>query len=72
MINDYVTVQTEELTIFGHKVKAITERFNDNYLNSIRFQPRCLRCCFKDSKFCNFIKCTWWSNDLQTHFEIIK
>lgn len=77
MTKDYVTISEENLNIFGHKVKAITERFSDEYLGSKRFQPRCLRCCFYSGqpryeglpRICQYIKCKgYW--DTAIHFEL--
>lgn len=79
MTKDYVTISTENLDIFGHKVKAITERFSDEYLDSKRFQPRCLRCCFYSGqprymgppRICQYIKCNrYYSRNEQLHFEL--
>ena len=70
MTKDYVPISTEYFNIFGHKVKVITERFSDEYLDSDRFEPRCFRCCFNNSKFCSYIKCSRYSYDLGVHFEI--
>lgn len=79
MTKDYVTVKEEKLNILGHEVKAITELFSDEYLDSDRFQSRCLRCCFytkrefldRTPRFCDYIHCNWFSQDRQTHFELI-
>lgn len=71
MTKDYVIIRVENLNILGHKVKAITERFSDEYLDSDRFQSRCLRCCFCDEpRVCHFIRCSGWSHDNETHFEL--
>ena len=72
MTKDYAVFRTEELTILGHKVKVITEIFSDDYLDSHRFESRCLRCCFvKDKNICKFIKCNSPRGDVATHFELI-
>jgi hypothetical protein len=79
MTKDYVTVKEEKLNILGHEVKAVTELFSDEYLESDRFQSRCLRCCFyskrefldRTPRFCDYIHCNWFSQDRQTHFELI-
>lgn len=79
MTQDYVTVKRERLNILGHEVDAITELFSDEYLESDRFQSRCLRCCFytkrefldRTPRFCDYIHCSWFSCDRQTHFELI-
>ena len=79
MTKDYVTVKEEKLNILGHEVKAVTELFSDEYLDSDRFQSRCLRCCFytkrefldRTPRFCDYIHCNWFSQDRQTHFELI-
>lgn len=77
MTKDYVTISTERFNIFGHKVKAITERFSDEYLSSKRFQSRCLRCCFYSGqprykgqpRICQYIDCNgYW--DTALHFEL--
>ena len=74
MTKDYVTIIEEEFDLLGHKVKAVTERFSDEYLDSKRFEPRCLRCCFNNniSDFCNKIRCNSFSRDIQTHFELVE
>jgi len=79
MTKDYVTISTEELDILGYKVKAITERFSDEYLDSNRFESRCLRCCFNPGKpsymspcICQYIRCDGYSRDLQIHFELVQ
>ena len=46
MTKDYVTIKEEVVDVLGHKVKVVTERFSDEYLDSKRFQPICLRCSF--------------------------
>lgn len=73
MTKDYVTIIEEEFNLLGHKVKAVTERFSDEYLDSKRFKTRCLRCCFNNNikDFCNKIRCNNYSRDLQTHFELV-
>ena len=79
MTKDYVTIGEEKFNILGHEVKAVTELFSDEYLDSDRFQSRCLRCCFyterefldRTPRFCDYIHCNWFSNDRQTHFELI-
>lgn len=79
MTQDYVTIKEEKFNILGHEVKAVTELFSDEYLESDRFQSRCLRCCFytkreflnRTPRFCDYIHCNWFSQDRQTHFEII-
>lgn len=79
MTKDYVTVKEEKFNILGHEVKAVTELFSDEYLDSDRFQSRCLRCCFytkrefldRTPRFCDYIHCHWFSRDRQTHFELI-
>lgn len=79
MTQDYVTIRKEKFNILGHEVNAITELFSDEYLDSDRFQSRCLRCCFYTKRefldrapcFCDYIKCNGISRDRQTHFEII-
>jgi hypothetical protein len=79
MTQDYVTVREEKFNILGHEVKAVTELFSDEYLDSDRFQSRCLRCCFYNERdilyrtpcLCDYIKCNGFSCDRQTHFEII-
>jgi len=77
MTKDYVTISTERFNIFGHKVKAITERFSDEYLDSDRFESRCLRCCFDSGQpsykkpcICQYIDCNGYGRDLQVHFEL--
>ena len=77
MTKDYVTIREEYITIFGHKVKVITERFSDEYLNSKRFEPRCFRCCFytkrdsyKEPIICDYIRCNGYI-DTARHFELI-
>ena len=79
MTKDYVTIREEDFNILGRKVKAITERFSDEYLDSKRFQPRCLRCCFynedywdRKKRICNYIHCGAYSKDIATHFELAK
>lgn len=69
MVKDYVAISEKTIDILGHKVKAVRERFSDEYLNSTRFESRCLRCCFNNSKICKFIRCNGYSIDDQTHFE---
>ena len=80
MTQDYVTVKVEKFNILGHEVKAVTELFSDEYLNSDRFQSPCLRCCFytkrefldRTPRFCDYINCAnLVSCDRQTHFELI-
>lgn len=78
MTKDYVARNIAKFTILGHKVKAIEEIFSDEYLNSNRFQSRCLRCCFdsgypsyKGPCICHYIKCdSGMSGDVATHFEL--
>lgn len=74
---DYITYREENFNILGHKVKAITERFSDEYLDSKRFKSRCLRCCFysnrdsyKEPRLCDYIHCNGYSRDIQVHFEL--
>ena len=77
MTKDYVVISIEHFDIFGHKVKAIMERFSDEYLNSKRFQPRCLRCCFYSGQpsylgpphICQYIKCRHFYDEA-LHFEL--
>lgn len=80
MTQDYVIVRKEKFNILGHEVNAITELFSDEYLDSDRFQSRCLRCCFYNKRefldrtpnFCDYIKCSDFIGcDRQTHFELI-
>lgn len=81
MTKDYVTIFTRDYNILGHKVREVYEQFNDEYLDSDRFQPRCLRCCFYDPdtrglfpkkkhNFCNIINCNGYSRDHASHFEL--
>ena len=80
MTQDYVTVRKEKFNILGHEVNAITELFSDEYLDSKRFQPRCLRCCFYSGqpryigppRICQYIKCHMYSRDLGLHFELVE
>ena len=73
MTQDYVTIIEEEFDLLGHKVKGVTERFSDEYLDSKRFEPRCSRCCFNNNikDFCKKIRCNSFSIDIQTHFELV-
>lgn len=74
MTKDYVTIDEKTINILGHKVKAITERCSDEYLDNERFKPRCYRCCFfnkEDKSICSYIRCDCYSIDLQIHFELI-
>ncbi len=76
MTKDYTVIRKEKLTVLGHKVMAVTEIFSDEYLNSNRFVPRCLRCCFSKNyrdtyNFCNYIKCNGGRGDVATHFELV-
>ena len=80
MTKDYVTIKEEVVDVLGLKIKAVTERFSDEYLNSKRFRPRCLRCCFYSGqpryegppRICQYIKChRYYERDLQLHFELI-
>lgn len=73
MTQDYVTIIEEEFEVFGHKIKAVTELFSDEYLDSKRFESRCLRCCFntKGTRFCGYIRCNCFSFDKQIHFELV-
>ena len=72
MEKDYVVLGKEKLNILGFQIEAIRERFSNVYLNSTRFQPRCLRCCFNDEpNFCNYIRCNVCSGNIQTHFELL-
>lgn len=67
MAKDYTVILKEELTILGHKAKAVCEKFNNEYLTDMR----CLRCCFyKDYNICHYIKCTGKDKDVATHFEL--
>jgi len=78
MTKDYIVLRIENLNVLGHKVKAVTELFSDSYLNSKRFESRCLRCCFysdekdfsKKPHICDYIDCNNVRYDLQTHFEL--
>ncbi len=77
MTKDYAVIRKEELTVLGHKVMAVTEIFSDEYLDSDRFVPRCLRCCFSKNygdayNFCTYIKCDCGRGDVATHFELIE
>lgn len=76
----YYKTKEERLNILGHEVKAVTEYFYDEYRNSKQFQSRCLRCCFYrkredmfDSKprICDYIRCSGFGFNQQTHFELI-
>jgi hypothetical protein len=78
MTKNYTTIRTEKLIILGHKVKAIIERFSDEYLDSERFKSRCLRYCFYTEResysepcICDYIRCNGYSRDIQIHFELI-
>ena len=75
MTKDYAIIRKEKLTVLGHKVIAVTEIFSDEYLDSIRFVPRCLRCCFSENcgdgyNFCKYIRCNGGRGDVATHFEL--
>ena len=72
MTQDYVIIREEEFDLLGHKIKAVTEKFSDDYLDSKRFESRCLRCCFNNNRsdFCRKIRCNSFSIDIQTHFEL--
>lgn len=83
MTKDYVTLFTKDYDILGHKVREVHELFNDEYLNSDRFQSRCLRCCFYDPDtrglfpkkkhdFCDHIRCNGYMYDHASHFELIE
>ena len=79
MTKDYVTIKEEVVDVLGHKVKVVTERFSYEYLNSKRFQPRCLRCIFnpghpsyKAPCICRSLDCTLYSMDEAIHFELAK
>ena len=76
MTKDYMVVNEEKLTILGHKVKVITERFSPEYLNSNRFEPRCFRCCFYSGQpsyvkpcICQYIRCNGYGHE-RPHFEL--
>lgn len=78
MTKDYVTIKEEVVDVLGHKVKVVTERFSDEYLDSKRFQPRCLRCCFYSGQpsyikpcICQYLDCTQYRGDEATHFELM-
>lgn len=80
MTKNYVTIKEEVVDVLGYKIKAVTERFSDEYLNSKRFQPRCLRCCFYSGqpryvgppRICQYIDChRYYGRDLQLHFELM-
>ena len=75
----YYKTKEEILNIFGHRVKAVTEYFYDEYRNSEQFQSRCLRCCFfrkrknifDEPHICDYISCSSFGYNEQTHFELI-
>ena len=75
----YYKTKEKILNIFGHEVKAVEEYFYDEYRNSEQFQSRCLRCCFyrkrKDRLYephiCDYIDCSDFGGNYQTHFELI-
>lgn len=76
----YYKTSEERLNILGHEVKAVTEYFYDEYRNSERFQSRCLRCCFyrkrkdlfdREPHICDYIRCSSFGWNEQTHFELI-
>jgi hypothetical protein len=75
----YYKTKERRLNIFGHEVKAVEEYFYDEYRNGEQFQSRCLRCCFyrkrKDTFYephiCDYIRCSDFGGNYQTHFEII-
>ena len=75
----YYKTKEKILNIFGHEVKAVEEYFYDEYRNSEQFQSRCLRCCFyrkrKDRLYephiCDYIDCSSFGGNYQTHFELI-
>ena len=78
MKKDYVTIGEEVVDVLGHKVKVVTERFSDEYLDSKRFQSRCLRCIFnpghpsyKAPCICRYLRCTQYRGDEATHFELV-
>ncbi|MBP5457228.1 MAG: hypothetical protein J6Y37_12080 [Paludibacteraceae bacterium] len=82
MAKDYVTIFTRDYDILGHKVREVYEQFDYKYLNSDRFQSRCLRCCFynpetrglfpKKKDFCDLIRCNGYSIERASHFELIE
>ena len=76
----YYKTGEKQLNILGHEVKAVTEYFYDEYRNSEQFQSRCLRCCFyrkkedmfdKTPHICDYIRCSSFGWNEQTHFELI-
>lgn len=76
----YYKTGEKRFNIFGHEVKAVTEYFYDEYRNSEHFQSRCLRCCFYRKKkdmfdnpphICDYIRCSSFGWNEQTHFELI-
>ena len=79
MTKDYVTINEEIIDVLGHKVKVVTERFSDEYLDSDRFKPQCFRCCFysglasyKSPCICQYINCKCYSRDQGIRFEIVE
>ena len=78
MTKDYVTIGEEVVDVLGHKVKVVTERFSDEYLDSKRFESRCLRCIFnpdhpsyKEPCICRYLHCTQYRGDEAIHFELV-
>lgn len=77
MTKDYVTIKEEVVDVLGHKVKVVTERFSDEYLDSKRFQPICLRCIFnpghpsyKEPCICRYLRCGMLYDEA-IHFELV-
>lgn len=75
----YYKIGEKRFNIFGHEVKAIEEYFYNEYRNSEQFQSRCLRCCFyrkrknifDEPHICDYIRCSGFGGNYQTHFELI-
>ena len=75
----YYKIGEKNFNVFGHEVKAVREYFYDEYRNSEQFQSRCLRCCFyrerknifDEPRICDYIRCSGFGGNEQTHFELI-
>ncbi len=75
----YYKTKEKILNIFGHEVKAVEEYFYNEYRNSEQFQSRCLRCCFyrkredhlEEPLICDYMDCSNFGRNYQTHFELI-